>query len=310
MRGGRRYASSPFKLLRVGGEQSRLSYRDDDESWKRDGDLHHPPPATTLWTLAWPSQNDIRVAHNFFPAHRDARRCFGARPPRRSRVQHRAASLPPARRARVSNVRAPTRASAAASTAAMTTTTRTIWRVNKTGALSRLERVDGDELAPPGPGEIRVKVKAIGLNFADVFSVLGLYGATPDCPFVPGLECCGVVEAIGESDPSSTRGNRRPDGGGRRQRHGGDAIRRVRQRGQRALTPVPTPPERVDPRAGRRVPRPGPHRVLRPEGAGGCEKGADGVGPLRRGRVRALRPRDMQRAWAPRPSRRWARRRR
>ena len=34
--------------------------------------------------------------------------------------------------------------------------------------------MDGDELAPPGPGEIRVKVKAIGLNFADVFSVLGL----------------------------------------------------------------------------------------------------------------------------------------
>mmetsp|Transcript_1962 Transcript_1962/g.8227 ORF Transcript_1962/g.8227 Transcript_1962/m.8227 type:complete len:203 (+) Transcript_1962:1935-2543(+) len=92
----------------------------------------------------------------------------------------------------------------------------------------------------------------------------------------------------------SPRGNRRPDGGGRRQRHGGDAIRGVRQRGQRALTPVPTPAERVDPRAGRRFPRPGPHRVLRPEGAGGREKRADGVGPLRRGRVRALRPRDMQ----------------
>ena len=88
----------------------------------------------------------------------------------------------------------------------MTTTTRTIWRVNKTGALSGLERVDGDELAPPGPGEIRVKVKAIGLNFADVFSVLGLYGATPDCPFVPGLECCGVVEAIGEPDPDLPEG--------------------------------------------------------------------------------------------------------
>ena len=71
-----------------------------------------------------------------------------------------------------------------------------MWRVNKTGALSGLERVT-DEIEAPGPGEARVKVRAIGLNFADVFSVLGLYQATPPTPFVPGLECCGVVEAVG-----------------------------------------------------------------------------------------------------------------
>lgn len=45
--------------------------------------------------------------------------------------------------------------------------------MNKTGALSGLERV-GDEIEAPGPGEARVKVRAIGLNFADVFSVLGM----------------------------------------------------------------------------------------------------------------------------------------
>ena len=49
---------------------------------------------------------------------------------------------------------------------------RTSWRVNKTGALSGLERVS-DEIEAPGPGEARVAVRAIGLNFADVFSVLG-----------------------------------------------------------------------------------------------------------------------------------------
>ena len=49
---------------------------------------------------------------------------------------------------------------------------RTSWRVNKTGALSGLERVS-DEIEAPGPGEARVSVRAIGLNFADVFSVLG-----------------------------------------------------------------------------------------------------------------------------------------
>jgi len=42
-----------------------------------------------------------------------------------------------------------------------------------------------------------VRVEAIGLNFADVFACLGLYSATPPGPFVPGLECAGVVEALG-----------------------------------------------------------------------------------------------------------------
>mmetsp|Transcript_1477 Transcript_1477/g.3345 ORF Transcript_1477/g.3345 Transcript_1477/m.3345 type:complete len:443 (-) Transcript_1477:338-1666(-) len=73
---------------------------------------------------------------------------------------------------------------------------RTAWVVNKTGALSGLARVH-DEIAAPAEGEVRVRVRAIGLNFADVFSVLGLYQATPPTPFVPGLECCGVVEAVG-----------------------------------------------------------------------------------------------------------------
>ena len=70
------------------------------------------------------------------------------------------------------------------------------WTVTKTGALSGL-RLDEDELPPPGPGEVRVKVRAVGLNFADVFSVLGLYQAAPPTPFVPGLELCGVVESVG-----------------------------------------------------------------------------------------------------------------
>ena len=70
------------------------------------------------------------------------------------------------------------------------------WTVTKTGALSGL-RLDEDLLPPPGPGEVRVRVKAVGLNFADVFSVLGLYQATPQTPFVPGLELCGVVDEVG-----------------------------------------------------------------------------------------------------------------
>jgi alcohol dehydrogenase len=39
-----------------------------------------------------------------------------------------------------------------------------------------------------------VAVRAIGLNFADVFAIWGLYGATHKGSFTPGLEYAGVVE--------------------------------------------------------------------------------------------------------------------
>jgi synaptic vesicle membrane protein VAT-1 len=69
------------------------------------------------------------------------------------------------------------------------------------GSLARLARVD-EPLAPPGPGEARVRVEAIGLNFADVFACLGLYSATPTGAFVPGLECAGTVESLGPPRPA------------------------------------------------------------------------------------------------------------
>lgn len=52
-------------------------------------------------------------------------------------------------------------------------------------------------LPPPGPGEVRVAVRAVGLNFADIFAIWGLYGATPKGPFTPGLEYAGDIEALG-----------------------------------------------------------------------------------------------------------------
>ena len=80
--------------------------------------------------------------------------------------------------------------------------TRDVWRMHKAGSLGDLRR-QREDLVPPGPGEARVRVEAIGLNFADVFSCLGLYSATPRGPFIPGLECAGTVEAIGDGAPAS-----------------------------------------------------------------------------------------------------------
>ncbi|RLC05825.1 MAG: quinone oxidoreductase [Deltaproteobacteria bacterium] len=49
----------------------------------------------------------------------------------------------------------------------------------------------------PGAGEVRIRHKAIGLNFIDVYHRTGLY-PLPALPAIPGLEGSGVVEAVGE----------------------------------------------------------------------------------------------------------------
>ena len=73
---------------------------------------------------------------------------------------------------------------------------REVWRIDRVGALDRLTR-RAEPIGPPAAGEVRVAVKAIGLNFADIFACLGLYSATPKGSFIPGLEFSGVVEALG-----------------------------------------------------------------------------------------------------------------
>jgi alcohol dehydrogenase len=77
----------------------------------------------------------------------------------------------------------------------------TAWRILRAGSLDRLSLEVVAE-RPPGPGEALVRVQAAGLNFADIFAVLGLYSATPKGPFVPGLEFSGVVAAVGEGTAS------------------------------------------------------------------------------------------------------------
>lgn len=47
-------------------------------------------------------------------------------------------------------------------------------------------------------GEVQIRVKACGLNFADLMARQGLYDRLPSPPVTPGMECSGVVEAVGE----------------------------------------------------------------------------------------------------------------
>jgi alcohol dehydrogenase len=69
--------------------------------------------------------------------------------------------------------------------------------VANSGSLNNLKMQAGN-LAKPGEGEVTVTVKAIGLNYADIFAVMGLYSATPKGPFIPGLEYAGEIAAVGE----------------------------------------------------------------------------------------------------------------
>jgi NADPH2:quinone reductase len=56
---------------------------------------------------------------------------------------------------------------------------------------------DEVEVGDPGPGEVRVRQTAVGLNYIDVYGRTGLY--PPDeLPFIPGMEGAGVVTAVGE----------------------------------------------------------------------------------------------------------------
>jgi NADPH:quinone reductase-like Zn-dependent oxidoreductase len=60
----------------------------------------------------------------------------------------------------------------------------------------------------PGENDVLVKVKAIGLNFADVMARLGVYPAIPDPPFIPGIEFAGVIEAWGSGVRDLKKGDR------------------------------------------------------------------------------------------------------
>jgi NADPH:quinone reductase len=50
----------------------------------------------------------------------------------------------------------------------------------------------------PGPGEVRIAIRAASLNFPDILIVQGKYQAKPELPFVPGSEFAGVVDALGD----------------------------------------------------------------------------------------------------------------
>lgn len=62
------------------------------------------------------------------------------------------------------------------------------------------------DLPAPGPGELRVRHAAIGLNFIDIYKRTGLYPTS--VPVILGSEAAGVVEAVGEGVDAFKKGER------------------------------------------------------------------------------------------------------
>jgi len=58
--------------------------------------------------------------------------------------------------------------------------------------------LDEVETPQPGPGQVRIKVKACAVNFPDVLMIQDLYQFKPERPYSPGGELSGVIEALGE----------------------------------------------------------------------------------------------------------------
>lgn len=70
-------------------------------------------------------------------------------------------------------------------------------RFHETGGPEVL-RIEDIAVPPPGPGEMRIRVKALGLNRAEALMRRGIYIETPVLPSGLGLEAAGRVEALGD----------------------------------------------------------------------------------------------------------------
>ncbi len=84
------------------------------------------------------------------------------------------------------------------------------WRINELGHPSTALVLEDIADPVPGPDEVLISVEAGNINFADILLCQGIYQDRPGVPFTPGLETCGVIEAVGSAvdDPQLVPGVR------------------------------------------------------------------------------------------------------
>jgi NADPH:quinone reductase-like Zn-dependent oxidoreductase len=83
---------------------------------------------------------------------------------------------------------------------------RAVW-ITRHGGPEVLEVRESPEPIP-GPGQVRIRVKAAGLNFAELMARMGLYPDAPKLPAVVGYEVAGIVDAVGTGVTAPAPGDR------------------------------------------------------------------------------------------------------
>jgi NADPH:quinone reductase-like Zn-dependent oxidoreductase len=80
--------------------------------------------------------------------------------------------------------------------------------ITKHGDLSVLQVQERPDPPPPGPWQVRIAVRAAGVNFADHLARVGLYPDAPKPPAVVGYEVAGTIEAVGDGASPARVGER------------------------------------------------------------------------------------------------------
>jgi NADPH2:quinone reductase len=70
-------------------------------------------------------------------------------------------------------------------------------QVTEFGDSGVIEQVEQD-VPDPEDGQVRIEVRAAGINFADIMQRRGHYHGGPQPPYTPGMEVAGVVDAVGD----------------------------------------------------------------------------------------------------------------
>ncbi len=80
-----------------------------------------------------------------------------------------------------------------------------IW-ISKAGPPEVLRLQDASDPIPR-TGEVRVRVQAAGVNFADILGRMGVYSDAPKIPYVPGYEVAGMIDVVGQGVPNLKEGD-------------------------------------------------------------------------------------------------------
>jgi len=81
-------------------------------------------------------------------------------------------------------------------------------RCDSWGNAANLRWAELPDPSAPGPQQVKIKVAAAGVNFADTLIIAGQYQVKPNLPFAPGFELAGTVLEVGSAVTHVKQGDR------------------------------------------------------------------------------------------------------